>query len=149
MKETKVIIVDDNLVIRDGLRLMLKSFQNIKIVAEAEDGLEALDLIEKVDFDVILMDISMPNLNGIAATKKIKKKNVNAKILANTCNVDSFYIKEMLTAGASGYINKGADLASYKEAIWTVQNGGIFLSEEIELSTYDEVLDNLKMRKAC
>lgn len=144
MKEIRLLIVDDSLVIRNGLKLMLSKVGGIKIMAEASDGQEAMDLIEQNEYDVVLMDINMPNMNGIEATKKIKKLNPNIKILSHSSYVSSFYIKEMLSVGASGFIRKGDDKDSYIEAIWTVHNGGIYLSDEINNITYDKVLDLLK-----
>lgn len=147
MNRTRVIIVDDSPVIRSGLKAMLAKSEGIIIVAEASDGQEALDLIEQNDYDVVLMDINMPNVNGIEATKNVRKINQNIKILTNSCNASAFYIKEMIEAGASGYITKGDDIASYLEAIWTVHNGGIYLSEEIDEETYEFFFGDLKLAK--
>ena len=147
MNKTRVIIVDDSAIIRNSLKLMLGKSEGIHIIDEASDGEVALNLIEKNNYDVVLMDINMPNVNGIEATKNIRKINSNIKILTNSCNVSAFYVKEMIEAGASGYITKGDDIASYVEAIWTVHNGGIYLSDEIDEKTYNKVFGNLKFSK--
>lgn len=147
MKKTRLIIVDDCEMIRKVLKLLLLSIEEIEIAAEASDGQEALDLIAKNDYDVVLMDINMPNLNGIEATKQIKKIDKNIKILTNSFNVSAFYVKEMLKVGASGYITKGDTRAAYLEAIWTVHNGGVYLSEEIDASVYDEVYSDMKQAR--
>lgn len=147
MKEIKIIIVDDKKNIREGLKLMLARTKEIKIMAEASDGKEAIDLITQNEYDVVLMDIKMPNMDGIEATKKIKKTHPHIKILTNSYQVSSFHINEMLRAGASGFIRKGDDIDSYIEAIWTVDNGGIYLSDEINNKTYDKLLDLLKPPK--
>lgn len=152
MKKTRILIVDDSSITRNGLKIMLSKSEEITIQGEASDGQEALDLIGQNEYDVVLMDINMPNINGIEATKNIRKINKNIRILTNSFNVSAFDIKEMISAGASGYITKGDNIASYIEAIWTVQNGGIYLSDEISESTYKSVLDGLnglKRAKAC
>lgn len=152
MKKTRILIVDDSSITRNGLKIMLSKSEEITIQGEASDGQEALDLIGQNEYDVVLMDINMPNINGIEATKNIRKINKNIRILTNSFNVSAFDIKEMIRAGASGYITKGDNIASYIEAIWTVQNGGIYLSDEISESTYKNVfegLNGLKKAKAC
>lgn len=148
MKKTHIILVDDNALIRDGIKLMLASEENVIIENEAQDGHEAMEMIKQNDYDVVLMDINMPNLNGIEATKEIKKINPNIKVLANSSHIGTFYIREMLEAGASGYIRKGESKQDYLEAIWTVTNGGIYLSDEIDNRTYDQVFGYLKRNVA-
>jgi DNA-binding NarL/FixJ family response regulator len=144
MKVVKVLIVDDKDFIRKGLKAILSKYKDLKIEAEANDGNEALQIIAENKFDVVLMDINMPNMNGIEATKKIRAIDKNVKILSNSSFISTYHVREMLKAGASGFIKKGEDADIYKEAIWTIDNGGIFLSEEIEAETYDEVFNFFK-----
>jgi two-component system, NarL family, response regulator DegU len=148
MKDIKVLIVDDKDIIRKGLRSILSQYGEIKIEAEATDGYEALNLIAKNKYDVVLMDINMPNMDGIEATKSIRAINRDIKILSNSSFISTYHVREMLKAGAAGFIKKGEDAHLYQEAIWTIDNGGIFLSEEIEAETYDEVFNFLKQSKA-
>ncbi len=144
MKNVKVLIVDDKDFIRAGLKTILSQYNDIQIVAEATDGNEALQLIAQNNYDVVLMDINMPNMDGIEATNNIRAINKDIKILSNSSFISTYYVREMLKAGASGVIIKGEDANIYKEAIWTIDNGGIFLSDEIESETYNEVYNFLK-----
>jgi two-component system response regulator DegU len=143
-KKIKILLVEDRDIIRDLFKLMFAKDDFIKITGEAEDGLEAIELVKKNDYDVIIMDINMPNLNGLETTKKIKEYNPKSKILAHSFHQNNYYIQEMIRAGASGYIMKGESVSEYREAIWTIFNSGIYLSDEIDNSIYDRVLRGLK-----
>ena len=107
MKTINVLIVDDRDIIRDSLKMTLSGVEGIKVKDDAADGREAMKLIEKNDYDVVLMDINMPTMDGIEATKQIIKINPNIKILANSFYVTPLYIKEMIKAGSYGFITKG------------------------------------------
>lgn len=145
-KNINVLLVEDRKIVRDLLKLMFAKDDFINIIDEAEDGLEAIELINnnKNNYDVIIIDINMPNLNGLETTKKIKELNPTLKILANSFHENAHYIHQIIKAGASGYIMKGESLDEYKEAIWTISNNGIYLSDEIENDIYDKVLKTLK-----
>ena len=144
MKTINVLIVDDRDIIRDSLKMTLSGVEGIKVKDDAADGREAMKLIEKNDYDVVLMDINMPTMDGIEATKQIIKINPNIKILANSFYVTPLYIKGMIKAGSYGFITKGDKRAAYIEAIRTVANGAVYLSDEINNETYDQVLSYLK-----
>ncbi|MBL4593868.1 MAG: response regulator transcription factor [Flavobacteriales bacterium] len=144
MKKISLLIVDDRDIIRDGLKLIFSGSDNINVKDEASDGNEAIALIEKNDYDVVLMDINMPNMNGIEATKSIKKLKSNIKVLANSFYTSPIFIRDMIRAGSSGFIKKGESRNSYIEAIESVHNGTIYLSDEVNHKTYDKVLDYLK-----
>lgn len=139
-----VLIVDDRDIIRDSLRMFFSNENGIRLKDDADDGYEALKLIETNDYDVVLMDINMPNMNGVEATKKIKKLNSNIKILASSFNASPFLIKEMIAAGASGFIKKGESKKEYVKAIEAVNSGTIYLSDEVNYKTYAKVLAYLK-----
>ena len=144
MKPIEIIIVDDKKIIRDGLKAIFSRSDNFVIKSEASNGKEAIQLISKNNYDVVIMDINMPEMDGIETTRRIKKRNQKIKILTNSCHVHSHYIYEMLEAGATGFIKKGDDIDCYKEAIWTVNNGGVYLSEDISNETYDKVFNDIR-----
>jgi DNA-binding NarL/FixJ family response regulator len=139
MKEIKVLIVEDRDIIRDSIKLSLLRSKEIKITGEASDGEEAVDMLKKYSYDVVLMDINMPNLNGIEATKKILKINPEIKILGNSFFVNAEYVFKILNAGASGFITKGESANKYQEAILSVSKGSLYLSDEIDSVVYDKV----------
>ena len=123
MKPIKLMIADDRDISRDILKLLLKSYKNIKVVAEATNGLEAIELIKTKSIDVVLMDINMPNLNGEQATKKIKELNPNIKIIINSFVDNPYIIKKLISCGASAYVKKGESINAYIEAIESIKTG--------------------------
>jgi len=126
-----VLIVDDHKILRDGIKAILHGNKNIHIVGECEDGILVIDFVEKHKVDVILMDIKMPQQNGIETTKKILKKYPNIKILALSMHNEEAYIINMLKAGASGYILKNTGEIELLEAINKVFAGEIYYSLEV------------------
>ena len=144
MDSISVLIVDDRDIIRDSLKLLLANAKNIIVKGEASDGEEALDLIANNDYDVVLMDINMPNMDGVEATKRIIKLNPQIRILANSFYSSATFIKNMISAGASGFIKKGESGKSYIDAIESVNEGMVYLSDEVNHKTYDKVLGYLK-----
>jgi two-component system response regulator NreC len=127
MSPIRILLVDDHAVVRAGLRMLLGADPELQIVGEAENGAQALRLTEELAPDVVLMDISMPDMNGIEATRKIKGQNPNVVVLALTMHEDDQYFFEMLAAGASGYVPKRAAPNDLLSAIHAVHNGGVFL----------------------
>lgn len=125
--KTKVMLVDDHAVVRSGLRMLLESQAGIEIVGEAESGEEALEKIRSLRPDVVLMDIAMPDMSGIEATRRIKEKYAETAVLALTMHEDDQYFFEMLNAGASGYVPKRAAPDELVTAIRTVGRGEVFL----------------------
>ena len=127
MTPIRILLVDDHAVVRAGLRMLLGADPELQIVGEAENGAQALRLTDELAPDVVLMDISMPDMNGIEATRKIKEQNPNVVVLALTMHEDDQYFFEMLAAGASGYVPKRAAPNDLLSAIHAVHNGGVFL----------------------
>ncbi|HZD11847.1 MAG TPA: response regulator transcription factor [Candidatus Binatia bacterium] len=123
----KLMLADDHLVVRSGLRMLLESKPDIEIVAEAESGRQAVEKVKVVHPDVILMDIQMPDMNGIEATERIKRVSPQTAVLALTMHEDDHYFFEMLHAGASGYVPKRAAPDELINAIHTVSEGQVFL----------------------
>ncbi|MFW5941078.1 MAG: response regulator [Chloroflexota bacterium] len=126
-KKIRIILADDHVVVRSGLRMLLAAHSDIEIVGEAESGVEAVEKVRISKPDVILMDIQMPDMNGIEATQRIKKVAPETAVLALTMHEDDHYFFEMLHAGASGYVPKRAAPDELLNAIRTVNEGDVFL----------------------
>ncbi len=144
MKEIRVLLVEDRDIVRDSIRLNFLKSKEIKIEGEASDGREAIKKIREKQYDVVLMDINMPNMNGIESTKEIVNLQPNIKILANSFMISAESIYEMINAGAYGFISKGEPMSKYREAIREVASGTVFLSDEIGYDVYGKVLNYLK-----
>ena len=143
MKPIRLLIVDDREIIRDSLKLLFLEVKDITVMGEASDGYEAIELIKEKDYDVVLMDINMPLLNGIEATKQIIKFNSNTKVLGNSFYVSPTYIKDIIKAGAFGFITKDESREVYLDAIRKVHKGSIYLSDKLNCQVYDKVLTYL------
>ena len=127
MSKIKLVLADDHAVVRSGLRMLLQAQPDIEIVGEAESGKEALAQVLRLQPDVILMDLQMPGMNGIEATRQIKEAGEDTAVLALTMHEDDQYFFEMLQAGASGYLPKRAAPDELVHAIRTVSRGEVFL----------------------
>jgi two-component system response regulator NreC len=140
MTPIRILLVDDHAVVRAGLRMLLGADPELQIVGEAENGAQALRLTDELAPDVVLMDISMPDMNGIEATRKIKEQNPNVVVLALTMHEDDQYFFEMLAAGASGYVPKRAAPNDLLSAIYAVHGGGVFLFPSVARSLVQDYL---------
>lgn len=127
MSKIKVVIVDDHIMLREGIKKIINGDPDFEIIGEAGDGKEAVDMVAKLSPDVVLMDISLPSLNGIEATRRIKRDNSKVKVLALTMHDNEEYLSQMLQAGASGYILKRAATSELQEAIKVVSRGESYL----------------------
>lgn len=127
----KVLLVDDHDLVRLGIKKLLSDFPNIQIVGEANSGEKAIEIIEKVKPDVILMDVKMPGMVGLEATKHIVNEHPEIKILVVTVYGDEPYPTRVLQAGASGYMTKGVSVDEMIQAIKTVYAGRRYLSPEV------------------
>lgn len=127
----KIILAEDHNIVREGLKKLLEEDSKIIITGEAKNGKEAVELAAKLLPDLILMDISMPILNGIEATKKIKKQLPSIKILVLSMYDNEEYIKEVMNAGANGYLLKEALAEHLVSAIKTVIKGGTYFGPKI------------------
>ncbi|MDZ7715181.1 MAG: response regulator transcription factor [Balneolaceae bacterium] len=131
MSNIKIMLVDDHDIVRDGIRALLEDEVGFEIVAEAENGVEALQACqEHEDLDIIIMDISMPEMNGIKATEKIKEDYPDIKVLALTMMDEDQHIRQMIEAGASGYILKSSDRKELVTAITAILDGKHYFSED-------------------
>ena len=126
-----VLIVDDHQLFREGLVNLISESEEIEVTGEAENGQEAINRVRELKPDVVLMDIGIPVLNGIEATHIIKKDFPQVKVIAISMHSDKYYIKRMLTEGASGFLFKNCSYNQLIEAIYSVYNGDKYLSKEI------------------
>ncbi len=127
----KIIIADDHKIVRTGIKSMLEKEHNLVIIGEAENGRDAVKIVCELKPDIVLMDIGMPQLNGIEATKQISEAKINTKIIALSMHSDKHFIIGMFKAGASGYLLKDCAYNELIDAINTVYNKKIYLSKEI------------------
>ncbi len=127
----KLIIADDHRMFRESLRMILSVKRIAEVEAEASNGFELLDLLDVYKPNIILMDIAMPRMNGIEATKKAIEKQPNVKVLALSSFDDENYYYSMVESGAVGFILKNAGITELKKAITEVANGGNWFSTEL------------------
>ena len=148
----RVLIVDDHPIVRSGLHSLLMVESDIDVVGEAVDGKEGEEKTEALQPNVVLMDISMPNVDGLEATRRIKSKNPNVQVLALSIHRSDEYFFEMLRAGASGYILKTAKTQELLEAIRVVNKGEVFLyptmaqklvNGYLKISDWEKQTDNI------
>ncbi len=142
--KTRILLADDHKVLRDGLRGMLEKQTDFEIVGETGDGRETVELAQQKDIDVIVMDINMPHINGVEATRQIKAISPKIKILTLSVHSRGPVIAQMIQAGASGYLPKTCATKELVEAIRTVVQGRTYISPEV----FDSVTDYLQMKPA-
>jgi DNA-binding NarL/FixJ family response regulator len=134
----RLLLVEDHAVLRQGMRALLATKPGIEVVGEAENGRLALDLLPKLKPDVVLMDISMPSLNGIETTRQLHRDYPHIKVIILSMHTGPDYIFQVLNGGASGYVLKQSDAAQVLMAIDAVLAGEIFLSPDISLEAVEE-----------
>jgi two-component system response regulator NreC len=160
MGKIKVLIADDHAVLRDGIRALLGVCDDMEVVGEAADGVEAIEKAASLGPDVVLMDIAMPRLGGLEATLEMRQRRIPVKVLVLTQYDNKEYVLSMLKAGAAGYVLKKAAGADLVSAIRAVHRGDTFLDpsvatavvdryvgrggEETPSSRYDELTDREK-----
>ncbi len=131
MKKHQIFLVEDHTILRDGLRELLSSEPDLEVVGEAGEGREAIRRIGELMPDLVLMDLSMPGVTGIDATREIRRRNPDIKIVALTVHTDESYIHASLEAGANGYVSKSSSRDELVSAIRNVLNGKLHLSPEM------------------
>ena len=127
MSQLKIIIVDDHAVVRSGISMLLENQENMVIVGEASNGREALDMVPLLNPDVIIMDLTLPDISGIEVTRRLKSDSPNVKIVALTIHEDEHYFFEMLAAGADGYVPKRAAADDLIKAIQFAADGEVYI----------------------
>ncbi|HRC43818.1 MAG TPA: response regulator transcription factor [Nitrospira sp.] len=131
MNSIRVLLADDHRLMRAGLRALLKSLDLVQVVAEAGTGHEAIQLAEQHQPDIVIMDIGMPELNGLEATARLKKLNPAPRIIILSMHANEEYVKRALQTGAAGYLLKGAEPAELELAIKAVMRGETYLTSAI------------------
>jgi len=134
----RVLLADDHAVVRQGFRLILSSQEGIEVICEAGNGREAVELAVRHRPDVAVIDVSMPELNGIEATRRILEQCPHVKILALSMHKDAVYVREILRAGARGYILKDSVDAEFVQAIRALSRGEGYLSPAISGAVLDD-----------
>ena len=127
MSLIRLMLVDDHDVVRTGLKTFLETQEGFQVVAEANSGLQALELVPQTHPDIVVMDITMPHMDGLEATRRLKSLYPDCLVLALTVHEDKQYFFEMLLAGASGYVTKQAAAEELVTAIRSVASGNIYL----------------------
>jgi len=131
-KELNIAIIDDHEIFRKGLKMVLGKLKDIKVVLEASDGQEFIDALkENTEIDIVLMDIEMPNMNGIEATKEALKINKDLKVIALSMFKDDEYVQSMIDAGVKGFLIKNINKDILEKAISAVAEGKVYYSEEL------------------
>lgn len=134
----KVLVVDDHAILRDGIRSLLEGQGDILVVGEAADGVEAIEQTGKSFPDIVLMDISMPHMNGLEATRVIKERFPQVKVLILTQHDNREYISPALQAGAAGYVLKRSGRRELLNAVRQVHEQGVFLADKVAKEVLQE-----------
>lgn len=140
----RILLVDDHELVRSGFRRLLDGRADIEVVGEAENGRKALEMVEKLLPNIVIMDVAMPDLNGTDATRKIVKDYPNTKVLALSMHSSRRVISEMLQAGASGYLLKSSALEELLNAVLVVNKGKTYLAPDVAGTIVADYLDRQK-----
>jgi two-component system, NarL family, response regulator NreC len=127
MKRIRVLLVDDHETVRQGLRMVLESQPDIEVVAEASTGRSAVELSERYQPDVVVLDLSMPDMNGLAAAQAIRQRHTGIAIVALTRHDDAAFVDELMKAGAAGYVLKQSPTKQLLDAVRIVSAGGSYI----------------------
>lgn len=130
-KKTRILLADDHAVVRNGFRMILAAQDDLEVVGEAANGREAVESAASLQPDVVVMDVTMPELNGIEATRRICESTPRTRVLALSMHKDSVYVREILRAGAKGYLLKDSSESDLLAAVRAVARGEGFLSPAI------------------
>jgi len=147
-KMIKVAIADDHMIFRDGLRSLLDRQLDMEVVAEADNGRIAIKHAKELSPDVVIMDIGMSELNGIDATRQIVKMSLGVKVLALSMYSDKRFVKEMLKAGASGYMLKDSAFTELIDAIRVIVGGKIYISPGVASIVLEDYLGDSTQRES-
>ncbi len=139
----KILLADDHKITRQGLRSLLEKEPDMEVVAEAEEGRTAVRLVRELLPDVVVMDVSMPDLNGMEATHQIVAEHPNVKVIALSIHSDNLFVSEMLKSGASGYLLKDCAFEELARAIHVVVDGKTYLSPAVSGVVVDDYLHRL------
>lgn len=127
----RVVLADDHVFVRDGIKSLLENEANIEVVGEATDGVEALKVVQTEQPDLLILDIRMPNLTGIEVVEKLRSQNNLVKIVMLSMHESEEYVLKSIKAGADGYLLKGSSKEEFMKAVHTIANGGKYFSGDI------------------
>lgn len=147
MRKIRLMLAEDQELIRSSLKIVLDIEPDIEVIGTAENGKQAIELCEKNQPDIILMDINMPVINGIDATKKIKKQFPSIKIIILTTFEDMDYVVEALQAGAEGYLLKAIDTKDLAAGIRVVVNGGSLITQDVAKLLFSDYIQKTSEAK--
>src|SRR5919198_3841616 len=137
MQKITVLLADDHTVVRQGLRALLEAEEDMTVVGEAENGRQAVQMIKRLQPDVVVMDIAMPSLNGLEATRQVTKESPKSKVLILSSYSDDEYVQQLTDAGASGYLVKQTAAQDLVTAIREARKGNAFFSPTISKRLLD------------
>ncbi|MFH1137847.1 MAG: response regulator transcription factor [Pseudomonadota bacterium] len=143
----KIVIADDHIIVREGIKNLIDREPDMEVVGEADNGRQAVDLTHQLNPDVVIMDVSMPVLNGVEATRIIKAELPRVKVLALTMHKQKQFVDEILKAGASGYFPKECAYEEMAGAIRAVAEGGTYLSPEVTGMVIQDYVSTLKNKE--
>lgn len=135
---TKIVIIDDHQLFREGVKRILDFESSFEVIAEGDDGSQAIDLIDKYEPDVTIMDINMPTINGVEATKQLLERFPDTKVIILSIHDDENYVTHALKTGASGYLLKEMDADALVEAVKVVADGGSYLHPKVTHNLVNE-----------
>jgi two-component system response regulator NreC len=138
MKRIRILLVDDHAVVRQGFKMILTAQSDMEIVGEAGNGREAVEQAEQLKPDIVIMDVAMPELNGIEATRRLAASTPHARVIALSMHKDSVYVREILRAGARGYLLKDSGAGDLVSAIRAVASGESYLSPAVSNAVLDD-----------
>ncbi|MDD5936125.1 MAG: response regulator transcription factor [Clostridiales bacterium] len=144
MEPIRIIIADDHMMVREGLKQLLELDGSIEVIGQASEGEKCLELVNKLEPDVVLLDINMPNMNGLQALQKMRRTNTKQKVLMLTIHNEVEYLLRAVELGANGYVLKDSESEVLKKAIFTVFNGDTY----IEPTLTPEMKERLKDKKS-
>jgi DNA-binding NarL/FixJ family response regulator len=136
--QIRVVIADEHRLIRDGIRMMLRDEKGIEIVGEAANGLQAINAVDDLKPDVVLLDVSMPEIDGIQAIVPIRQKSPNTKAIVLTGAIDDDVIFKSLKAGAKGYLSKNSSASDLSKAIRAVHRGELWVERKLMSRFFDQ-----------
>jgi DNA-binding NarL/FixJ family response regulator len=145
---TKVLLVDDHEIMREGMSALLRRYSEFEVVGQASDGRQAVEMTEQLRPDIVIMDVGMPNLNGIDATRQLLSSNPKLKIMALSTHSDGSVVAKMIRAGASGYMLKESAFEELVEGLNTVLDGKTFLCKKISKVVFSEYVGLVTNPKA-